>query len=106
MGRRWTQWAVASSVAMAILGLLTARSALAAGLGIPLDGLIGTFETFVVGLGLAVGLVGLTGYVGSLMDNPFSNILAGSVGFFTKAGMLGGGATLLGLVGLVGGATL
>ena len=58
----------------------------AAGLGIPLDGFIGTFETFVVGLGLAVGLVGLTGYVGSLMDNPFSNILAGSVGFFTKAG--------------------
>jgi hypothetical protein len=78
----------------------------AAGLGIPLDGFIGTFETFVVGLGLAVGLVGLTGYVGSLMDNPFSNILAGSVGFFTKAGLLGGGTALLGLVGLVGGATL
>jgi hypothetical protein len=51
-------------------------------------------------------LVGLTGYVGSLMDNPFSNILAGSVGFFTKAGLLGGGVTLLGLVGLIGGATL
>ena len=40
------------------------------------------------------------------MDNPFSNILAGSVGFFTKAGLLGGGAALLGLLGLVGGATL
>ena len=78
----------------------------AAGLGIPLDGFIGTFETFVTGLGLVVGLVGLTGYVGSLMDNPFSNILAGSVGFFTKAGLLGGGAALLGLLGLVGGATL
>jgi hypothetical protein len=39
----------------------------AAGLGIPLDGFIGTFETFVTGLGLVVGLVGLTGYVGSLV---------------------------------------
>ena len=37
---------------------------------------------------------------------PFSNILAGSVGFFTKAGLLGGGAALLGVLGLVGGATL
>ena len=37
------------------------------------------------------------------MDNPFSNILAGSVGFFTKAGLLGGGAALLGVLGLVGG---
>ena len=41
-----------------------------------------------------------------LMDNPFSNILAGSVGFFVKAGLLGGGGALLGLMGLVGGATL
>ena len=48
-----------------------AQAATAAGLGIPLDGFIGTFETFVTGLGLVVGLVGLTGYVGSLMDNPF-----------------------------------
>ena len=37
--------------------LLTTQNALAASLGIPLDGFIGTFETFVVGLGLAVGLV-------------------------------------------------
>ena len=50
-------------------GAALGTSGHAAGLGIPLDGFIGTFETFVVGLGLAVGLVGLTGYVGSLMDN-------------------------------------
>jgi len=37
---------------------------------------------------------------------PFSNIMAGSVGFFTKAGLLGGGTVLMGLLGLVGGATL
>ena len=40
------------------------------------------------------------------MDNPFSNILAGSVGFFIKGGLLGGGTVLMGLLGLVGGATL
>ena len=45
----------------------TAQPVMAAGLGIPLDGFIGTFETFVTGLGLVVGLVGLTGYVGSLV---------------------------------------
>ena len=46
------------------------------------------------------------GYVGSLCDNPFSHILSGSIGFFTKAGILGGGTVLMGLLGLVGGATL
>jgi hypothetical protein len=86
--------------------LLIARVSWAGALGIPLDGFLTQFQTFVVGLGLIIGLVGLTGYVGSLMDNPFSNILAGSVGFFTKAGLLGGGIVLMGLMGLVGGATL
>jgi hypothetical protein len=57
------------SMLAALALLLSTQAAHAAGLGIPLDGFIGTFETFVVGLGLAVGLVGLTGYVGSLMDN-------------------------------------
>ena len=65
-----------------------------------------TFETFVVGLGLVIGMAGLVGYVGSLYDNPFSTILAGSVGFFIKGGLLGGGVVLLGLLGLTGGAVL
>ncbi len=86
--------------------LLSAHASWAGALGIPLDGFLTQFQTFVVGLGLIIGLVGLTGYVGSLMDNPFSNILAGSVGFFAKAGLLGGGVVLMGLMGLVGGATL
>ena len=51
----------------ALMLLLAAQPVMAAGLGIPLDGFIGTFETFVTGLGLVVGLVGLTGYVGSLV---------------------------------------
>ena len=58
----------------------------AAGLGIPLDGFIGSFEVFVTGLGLVIGLVGLTGYVGSLMDNPFSNIWRGVSGSLRKQG--------------------
>ncbi|HEX6827117.1 MAG TPA: hypothetical protein VF077_12440 [Nitrospiraceae bacterium] len=89
-----------------LLILLSARVSFAGALGIPLDGFLTQFQTFVVGLGLIMGLVGLTGYVGSLFDNPFSNILAGSIGFFTKAGLLGGGVVLMGLLGLVGGGTL
>ena len=68
-----------------VIVLAQASTSHAGALGIPLDGFLTTFQTFVVGLGLIMGLVGLTGYVGSLFDNPFSNILAGSVGFFTKA---------------------
>jgi len=92
---------------LVVVGVLAStQGSQAAGLGIPLDGFLTQFQTFVVGLGLIMGLVGLTGYVGSLFDNPFSNILAGSIGFFTKAGLLGGGVILMGLLGLVGGATL
>jgi hypothetical protein len=65
--------------------VLSTRLSFAGALGIPLDGFLTSFQTFVIGLGLIMGLVGLTGYVGSLFDNPFSNILAGSIGFFTKA---------------------
>jgi len=86
--------------------LLSAQASYAAGLGIPLDGFLQTFQTWVVGLGLIMGLVGLVGYVGALFDNPFAHILSGSLGFFTKAGLLGGGTVLMGLLGLVGGALL
>ncbi len=88
------------------LVLLRAQASVAAGLGIPLDGFLTTFQTWVVGLGLIMGLVGLVGYVGALFDNPFAHILSGSLGFFTKAGLLGGGTVLMGLLGLVGGALL
>ena len=86
--------------------LMSARASCAGTLGIPLDAFLTTFQTWVVGLGLIMGLVGLVGYVGGLFDNPFAHILSGSIGFFTKAGLLGGGTVLLGLLGLVGGATL
>jgi hypothetical protein len=91
---------------VAVMSLVMWPKAYAGGLGIPLDGFLATFQTFVVGLGLIIGLVGLAGYVGSLFDNPFSHILAGSVSFFVKAGLLGGGVTMLGALGLVGGGLL
>ena len=91
---------------LGMIVVLSARASWAGALGIPLDGFIQNFQTWVVGLGLIMGLVGLTGYVGSLFDNPFSHILAGSIGFFTKAGLLGGGVALMTLLGLVGGGTV
>lgn len=87
--------------------LVGVRWADAAGMGIPsLDSFITNFTTGVTGLGMTVGGVGLVGYVGSLMDNPFSTILSGSVGFFTKAGILGGGTAMLTSLGMTAGATL
>lgn len=59
-----------------------------------------------MGLGLIIGLVGLTGFVAAQFDNPFSSVLAGSVGLFTRAGLLGGGTVVLGAMGLVGGGVL
>ena len=75
----------AIAVGMGCVVLCSARACWAGALGIPLDGFLAQFQTWVVGLGLIMGLVGLVGYVGSLFDNPFSHVLAGSIGFFTKA---------------------
>ena len=72
-------------IGLGLVVLGSTRASWAGALGIPLDGFLTTFQTFVVGLCLIMGLVGLTGYVGSLMDNPFSTILSGSINFFTKA---------------------
>jgi len=95
-----------AAVMAVMLSVVAVRSASAFTLGIPLDGFIEQLLTSVVGLGLVVGSIGLVGWIGSMFDNPFSNILAGSVSFFTKAGILGGGAVILPALGLVGGATL
>ena len=93
---------------LAVVGLgLVVRNAAAGGFGIAgLDAFLTTFATGVTGIGLLIGGVGLAGYVGSQMDNPFSTILAGSINFFTKAGILGGGTAMLGTLGLVAGGTL
>jgi hypothetical protein len=58
-------------IVLGALGLvaLSAWGVEAASLGISLDAFLTQFETFVVGMGMIVGLVGLIGYIGSLMDN-------------------------------------
>jgi hypothetical protein len=76
---------ISSPVVMAAL-TLGVRGAEAGGFGIPgLDAFLTTFATGVTGMGVLIGGVGLAGYIGSQMDNPFSTILAGSINFFTKA---------------------
>ena len=81
--RKWI--AVSSPLAVTALSL-GVRGAEAGGFGIPgLDAFLTTFATGVTGMGVLIGGVGLAGYIGSQMDNPFSTILAGSINFFTKA---------------------
>jgi hypothetical protein len=105
--RRMTKWVAAGMPLAGYALVFGVRSAAAGGFGIAgLDAFLTTFATGVTGLGLVIGGVGLAGYVGSLMDNPFSTILSGSINFFTKAGILGGGTAMLGTLGLVAGATL
>jgi len=86
MGRKMRTWVVAGLPLAATVGMCGVRTAAAGGFGIPgLDAFLTTFATGVTGLGIVIGGVGLAGYVGSLMDNPFSTILSGSINFFTKA---------------------
>ena len=80
------KWIVASSPLALSALVFGVRTASAGGFGIAgLDAFLTTFATGVTGIGLLIGGVGLAGYVGSQMDNPFSTILAGSINFFTKA---------------------
>jgi hypothetical protein len=105
--RRSRKWGVASSPMVISALVFGVRTAAAGGFGIAgLDAFLTTFATGVTGMGILIGGVGLAGYIGSQMDNPFSTILAGSINFFTKAGILGGGTAMLGTLGLVAGATV
>src|SRR5215475_9604575 len=106
--RSTTRKAVAAGSPLAGYALVAGvKAAEAGGFGIAgLDAFLTTFSTGVTGMGILIGGVGLAGYIGSQMDNPFSTILAGSINFFTKAGILGGGTAMLGTLGLVAGATL
>jgi hypothetical protein len=86
MRRKMRKWVVAGMPVAVYAGMVGVRTAAAGGFGIPgLDAFLTTFATGVTGLGIIIGGVGLAGYVGSLMDNPFSTILSGSINFFTKA---------------------
>src|SRR5919198_3050618 len=107
MRRRMRTWLAAGMPIALYAGVFGVSTASAGGFGIAgLDAFLTTFATGVTGMGILIGGVGLAGYIGSQMDNPFSTILAGSINFFTKAGILGGGTAMLGTLGLVAGATL
>jgi hypothetical protein len=100
--KRWRM--VAVMLGLAVLGL--ARVSLAGGLGIPLDGFLTTWQTWVIGLGIVLFITGLAGWAGEKFNTPYQPMLAGSMSLFTNAGLLGGGLVLAGLLGLAAGATL
>ena len=105
--QRITKWIVAGTPLAGYALMFGVKTAATGGFGIAgLDAFLTTFATGVTGMGILIGGVGLAGYVGSLMDNTFRTILAGSINFFTKAGILGGGTAMLGTLGLTAGATL
>ena len=86
MRRKMRIWLMRWLPLALIVGMFGVRTAAAGGFGIAgLDAFLTTFATGVTGIGIIIGAVGLAGYVGSLMDNPFSTILSGSINFFTKA---------------------
>ena len=86
MRRKMRIWIMRWLPLALIVGMFGVRTAAAGGFGIAgLDAFLTTFATGVTGIGIIIGAVGLAGYVGSLMDNPFSTILSGSINFFTKA---------------------
>src|SRR5882672_4425473 len=87
-----------------LLGSVT--SSLAGGLGIPLDGFLTQWQGWVIGLGIILFITGLAGWAGEKFNTPYQPMLAGSMGIFTTAGLLGGGLTIAGLMGLTAGATL
>src|SRR6516165_9634831 len=81
--RTWVKAGMPLAISALVFGV---RTAAAGGFGIAgLDAFLTTFATGVTGMGILIGGVGLAGYIGSQMDNPFSTILAGSINFFTKA---------------------
>jgi hypothetical protein len=86
--------------------LLASSTAQAFGLGIALDGFLTTLETSITGLGLLVGLIGCVGMTVAKMENAYSQFFSGYLNLFTAAGILGGGATIFGTLGLVSGAVL
>ena len=88
------------------LVVMSAQTAQAASLGIALDDFLAQFQAFIVGLGMLLGIAGLSAWIYSALDSQYGGLLSGSISFFVKAGLLGGGLTILGAVGLVSGAVL
>jgi hypothetical protein len=92
-------------LAVALLGV-GGEPGQAAGLGIPLDGFLTTWQAWVIGLGIVLFITGLAGWAGEKFNTPYQPMLAGSMSLFTNAGLLGGGLVIAGILGLTAGATL
>jgi hypothetical protein len=100
------QWE-ASGLGVGLAALLFGGgSAVAGGLGIPLDTFLTQWQAWVIGLGIVLFITGLAGWAGEKFNTPYQPALAGSMSLFTNAGLLGGGLVLAGLLGLTTGATL
>lgn len=78
----------------------------AGALGIPLDAFLVQLLTWAIGLTLIMGMFGLLGWAGQHFDFAGSTMFAGLLPFFVRAGIVGGGATILAGLGLVSGAVL
>ena len=100
-----TRKGMAVLVTLAILGI-SVVSGEAAGLGIPLDGFLTTWQAWVIGLGIVLFITGLAGWAGEKFNTPYQPMLAGTMSLFTTAGLLGGGLVIAGILGLTAGATL
>jgi hypothetical protein len=76
--------------------VLSARFAVAGGLGIPLDGFLTTFLTFVTGLGALIFMLGLGSYVYQWISVPHSPLLGNSLTMMVLGGIFGGGPLIAG----------
>jgi hypothetical protein len=86
--------------------LFQLNPAFAGGLGIPLDGFLTTFLTFVTGLGTLIFLLGLGSYVYQWISVPHSPLLGNSLTMMVLGGLFGGGPVIATQLGLLAGAVL
>jgi hypothetical protein len=89
-----------------LVTLLVARAAWAGGLGIPLDGFLTMFVTFVTGLRTLIFLLGLGSYVYQWISVPHSPLLGNSLTMMVLGGLFGGGPIIATQLGLLTGAVL
>ena len=80
--------------------------AFAGSIGIPLDSFLTQLLTWIIGLGLLLGMSGAVAWVYQQFSNPFAPLLTGVVGLIITAGFFAGAPTIFAQVGLVSGALL
>jgi hypothetical protein len=94
-----------SSLAV-LVSILLVKSAIAGGLGIPLDGFLTTFLTFVTGLGSLIFMLGLGSYVYQWISVPHSPLLGNSLTMMVLGGIFGGGPLIATQLGMLAGAVI